>query len=69
MNKDEVLISINRLKFLEACEVSLYEYQRAVGLCPICERAILLDGLICPRCGYDNCTSVEEWKQMQQNKN
>ena len=35
--------------------------------CPVCEKAMLLDGLICPRCGYDNCSSVEEWKQMHEN--
>lgn len=70
MDKDKVLISVDKLKCLEACEVTLYAYQRVVGLCPVCERAMLLDGLICPRCSYDNSTSVEEWKQMlKENKN
>ena len=66
---EKVLISTNELKRLRACEVSLYAYQRVVGLCPVCEGVMLLDGLICPKCGYDNCSSVEEWKQMHKNKN
>ena len=69
MAKNEVLISVDELRCLRACEVTLYSYQRVVGLCPICEKAMLLDGLICPRCGYDNASSVEEWKQMHEDKN
>ena len=69
MAKNEVLISVDELKRLKACQVTLYSYQRVVGLCPICEKAMLLDGLICPRSGYDNCSSVEEWKQMHEDKN
>ena len=65
----KVLISVDELKRLEACEVTLYAYQRVDGLCPVCERAMLLSGLICPNCGYDNSTPVEEWKQMHENKN
>lgn len=64
----EVLISVDELKRLEACEVTLYAYQRVDGLCPVCEGAMLLSGLICPNCGYDNWTPVEEWKQMHENK-
>ena len=66
---EKVLISTDELKRLRACKVSLYTYQRVVGLCPICEGAMLLDGLICPKCSYDNYSSVEEWKQMHKNKN
>lgn len=64
----EVLISADELKRLEACEVTLYAYQRVNGLCPVCEGAMLLSGLICPNCGYDDSTPVEEWKQMHENK-
>lgn len=63
----EVLISVDELKRLEACEVTLYAYQRVDGLCPVCEGAMLVSGLICPNCGYDNSTPVEEWKQMHEN--
>ena len=65
----EVLISVDELKRLEACEVTLYAYQRVNSLWPVCEGTILLSGLICPNCGYDNSTPVEEWKQMHENKN
>ena len=69
MNKDEVLVSADELRRLKACEVTLYAYQSVKGLCPICERAMLCYGLICPNCGYDNSTPVEEWKQMHEDKN
>ena len=69
MNKDEILISVDELRRLRACEVTLYAHQRVVGLCPICGRAMLLEGIICPVCDYDNSSSVEEWKQMHENKN
>ena len=69
MNKDEVLVSADELRRLKACEVTLYAYQSVKGLCPICEKAMLLNGLICPNCGYDNSSSVEEWKQMHEDKN
>ena len=69
MNKDEVLVSADELKRLKACEVTLYAFQNVKGLCPICEKAMLLNGLICPNCGYDNSSSVEEWKQMHEDKN
>ena len=68
MAKNEVLISVDELKLLKACQVTLYSYQRVVGLCPICGRAMLLEGLICPVCDYDNSSSVEEWKQMHESK-
>lgn len=69
MGKNEVLISADELKRLKACEVTLYAYQRVGGLCPICEKAMLCEGLICPNCGYDNSSSVEEWKQIHNNEN
>ena len=69
MAKNDVLISVDELKRLKACAVTLYAYQSVKGLCPICERAMLLNGLICPKCGYDNATPVEEWKQMHEDEN
>ena len=66
---EEVTISADELKRLKACEVTLYAYQSVKGLCPICERAMLLNGLICPNCGYDSSSSVEEWKQMHDDAN
>ena len=66
---EEVTISVDELKRLKACAVTLYAYQSVKGLCPICGKAMLLEGLICPVCDYDNSSSVEEWKQMHENKN
>ena len=48
MNKDVVLIPVDELRRLRACEVTHYAHNRVVGLCPICGRAMLLEGLICP---------------------
>ena len=69
MAKNEVLISTDELKRLKACEATLYAFQQVVGLCPNCEKAMLLNGLICPNCGYDSSYSVEEWKQMHDDEN
>ena len=66
---EEVTISADELKRLKACEVTLYAYQSVKGLCPICEKAMLCYGLICPNCGYDSSSSVEKWKQMHEDKN
>ena len=66
---EEVTISADELKRLKACEVTLYAYQSIKGLCPICGKAMLLEGLICPVCDYDNSSSVEEWKQMHEDEN
>ena len=65
---EEVTISADELKYLKACEVTLYAYQSVVGLCPNCKKAMLLEGLICPHCGYDNSYSIKEWRQMHNNK-
>ena len=69
MNKDEVLVSADELRRLKACEVTLYAFQNVKGLCPICEKAMLCYGLICPNCGYDISISVKELKQMHEDKN
>lgn len=69
MAKGEIVVSVDYLKRLEACEVSLYTFQNVRGLCPICEKAMLCYGLTCPNCGYDSSISVKEWKQMHEDKN
>ena len=59
---EEITISADELEHLKA-------YQNVVGLCPNCKKAMLLEGLICPHCGYDNSSSVEEWKQTHKDEN
>ena len=66
---EEITILADELQHLKACEVTLYAYQNVVGLCPNCEKAMLLEGLICPHCGYNNSYSIKEWRQMRENKN
>ena len=38
MSKNKVLVSVDELNRLKACEATLYAYQDVKGLCPICER-------------------------------
>ena len=63
-----MLVSIDELNRLKACEATLYAYQDVKGLCPICEKAMLCYGLICSNCGYDISISVEKWKQIHEDK-
>lgn len=65
---DEVSISSDELKYLEACEAALYYYHRNVRLCPVCGKGMLCDGYICTNCDYDY-SPVEEWKQTHENEN
>lgn len=55
MNKstDSVSISAEELQYLKACETSLRFYHRNVALCPKCKKGMLVDGFVCPHCGYD----------------
>lgn len=51
---DKVLVSKDELQYLRACEFTLHQINRTVGLCADCKKAILIDGLVCLNCGYDN---------------
>ena len=55
MNKDSVSISPEELQYLKACESTLHFYHRDVELCPVCKKGMLVDGFICPYCGYGGC--------------
>jgi RNA polymerase subunit RPABC4/transcription elongation factor Spt4 len=46
-------IDEGELKRLKACERTLYVYHRVEGICPACGEAMLVDGNVCPSCGYD----------------
>ena len=50
MENTKVLISSKELKRLKACELTLYFLHRKVELCPVCEKGMLCDGLVCPNC-------------------
>ena len=66
MAKGEIVVSVDYLKRLEACEATLYAFQQVEGLCPNCGKAMLCYGYVCHHCGYDNSYSVKEWKQNAQ---
>ena len=53
LKKDEVPISVEELKRLKACETSLYYFLNVIGLCPVCEKAMICEGYVCPHCGHD----------------
>lgn len=59
MNEDKVLISSKELKRLKACELTLYFLHRKVELCPVCEKGMLCDGVVCPNC-FEFTEPIEE---------
>lgn len=63
----KVIISEKELQYLRACEFTLHEFNNVVGLCPNCQRAMLIDGLVCLNCGYDNSYTVKEWEELKRN--
>ena len=64
VDENHTIVSKSELEYLEACECSLESFTNPVGLCPICRKAIIISGYICPSCGYDNSYSVKEWNEM-----
>lgn len=42
------------LKYLKACQYTLEVFNNVRGLCPKCKGAIIIDGWVCPCCGYDS---------------
>lgn len=64
---NKVLISEEELQYLRACEFTFNIVNTVAGMCPNCRKAMLVDGLVCMNCGYDNSYTVEEWKEMKGN--
>lgn len=62
---DKILVSKDDLQYLEACEFTLHQFYNVAGLCPNCKKAMLINGLLCPNCNYDNSYTLEEWKILQ----
>lgn len=46
------------LEYLRACEFTLDTFMRVKGICPKCREVVIVDGYICPCCGYDS--SIDE---------
>ena len=58
---DKVLISVEELERLKACELSLYFLHRKIKLCPACNKRMMRDGFICPNCcGFNASIEIEE---------
>lgn len=42
------------LEYLRACEFTLNSFMRVKDICPKCREAVIVDGYVCPCCGYDS---------------
>ena len=56
LDKDEykALIDNEELEYLRACQYALEAFNKVRGLCPKCKKSVIIDGLVCPCCGYDS---------------
>lgn len=60
LDKEEYQALINsqldeeELEYLRACEFTLNAFTRIKDICPKCREAVLIDGYVCPYCGYDS---------------
>lgn len=48
----------DELEYLRACEFTLDAFMRVKDICPKCREAVIIDGYVCPCCGYDS--SIDE---------
>lgn len=64
LDKEEYQALINshsdeeELEYLRACEFTLDAFMRVKDICPKCREAVIVDGYVCPCCGYDS--SIDE---------
>lgn len=60
LDKDEYKALINNqadkkeLEYLRACQYALEAFNRVRGLCPKYKKSVIIDGVVCPCCGYDS---------------
>lgn len=64
---NKVLISEEELQYLKACDFTLHQVNDVVCLCPACKKAVLISGLVCLNCGYDDSYALEEWEEIKRN--
>ena len=50
------------LEYLEACQYALESFMTVKGLCPKCKKSVIIDGYVCPYCGYDSSDDEELYK-------
>ena len=46
----------------QADEDELESFNRVRGLCPKCKKSVIIDGWVCPCCGYDSSGEEELYK-------
>lgn len=67
LDKDEYKALIDNqadedeLEYLKACQYALESFNTVRGLCPKCKKSVIIDGFVCPCCGYDS-SSEELYK-------
>lgn len=60
LDKDEYKALIDNqadedeLEYLKACQYALESFNKVRGLCPKCKKSVIIDGWVCPCCGYDS---------------
>ena len=60
LDKDEYKALIDNqadedeLEYLKACQYALESFNKVRGLCPKCKKSVVIDGWVCPCCGYDS---------------
>lgn len=68
LDKDEYKALIDNqadkdeLEYLKACQYALESFNKVRGLCPKCKKSVIIDGWVCPCCGYDSSGEEELYK-------
>ena len=44
----------DELEYFKACQYALESFNNVRGLCPKCKKSVIIDGWVCPCCGYDS---------------
>lgn len=44
------------LEYSRACQYTLDAFTRIKDICPKCREAVIIDGYVCPCCGYNSST-------------
>lgn len=52
----------DELEYLKACQYALESFNKVRGLCPKCKKSVIIDGWVCPCCGYDSSGEEELYK-------
>lgn len=53
-NQADNQVDEEELEYLKACQYALESFYEVRGLCPKCKKSVIIDGWVCPCCGYDS---------------